>query len=174
MISLPQTQAGRKAKLVEHLLRTTVTLKPGCRHLIQLKRGFWISPHVGTILFALFCKRRIITMPELEDGVSTMLDKEQLRLMDEVCILVDENDNPIGSATKKYCKPCSNKHLAVSNVVSNSVLKVTQWRILIGVYFIADSVSISSILKIGYYFSNEHRRKSPFLTYGAIHVARTH
>lgn len=31
-------------------------------------------------------------------------DEEQIRLMDEVCIVLDENDKPIGSATKKTCK----------------------------------------------------------------------
>ncbi|KAI9732367.1 MAG: isopentenyl-diphosphate delta-isomerase idi1 [Cirrosporium novae-zelandiae] len=30
-------------------------------------------------------------------------DEEQIRLMDEVCIVLDENDNPIGSASKKTC-----------------------------------------------------------------------
>jgi hypothetical protein len=30
-------------------------------------------------------------------------DEEQIRLMDEVCIVLDENDLPIGSATKKLC-----------------------------------------------------------------------
>ena len=30
-------------------------------------------------------------------------DDEQIRLMDEVCIVLDENDNPIGSASKKVC-----------------------------------------------------------------------
>ncbi|KAH0558500.1 isopentenyl-diphosphate delta-isomerase idi1 [Trichoglossum hirsutum] len=30
-------------------------------------------------------------------------DEEQVRLMDEVCIVLDENDNPIGSASKKVC-----------------------------------------------------------------------
>jgi isopentenyl-diphosphate delta-isomerase len=30
-------------------------------------------------------------------------DEEQIRLMDEVCIVLDENDNPIGSASKKVC-----------------------------------------------------------------------
>ena len=30
-------------------------------------------------------------------------DDEQRRLMDEVCIVLDENDNPIGSASKKVC-----------------------------------------------------------------------
>lgn len=30
-------------------------------------------------------------------------DEEQIRLMDEVCIVLDENDVPIGSASKKTC-----------------------------------------------------------------------
>lgn len=30
-------------------------------------------------------------------------DEEQIRLMDEVCIVLDENDMPIGSASKKTC-----------------------------------------------------------------------
>ena len=30
-------------------------------------------------------------------------DEEQIRLMDEVCIVLDENDKPIGSASKKVC-----------------------------------------------------------------------
>lgn len=31
-------------------------------------------------------------------------DDEQVRLMDEVCIVLDENDKPIGSGSKKTCK----------------------------------------------------------------------
>ena len=31
-------------------------------------------------------------------------DAEQIRLMEEVCIVLDENDVPIGSASKKVCK----------------------------------------------------------------------
>jgi isopentenyl-diphosphate delta-isomerase len=31
-------------------------------------------------------------------------DEEQIRLMDEVCIVLDENDKPIGTASKKLCK----------------------------------------------------------------------
>lgn len=30
-------------------------------------------------------------------------DEEQIRLMDEVCIVLDDNDTPIGSGTKKLC-----------------------------------------------------------------------
>lgn len=32
-------------------------------------------------------------------------DEEQVRLMDEVCIVLDEDDQPIGSASKKTCTP---------------------------------------------------------------------
>lgn len=31
-------------------------------------------------------------------------DEEQIRLMDEVCIVLDENDQPIGTASKKVCQ----------------------------------------------------------------------
>lgn len=31
-------------------------------------------------------------------------DEEQIRLMDEVCIVLDNDDKPIGSASKKTCK----------------------------------------------------------------------
>lgn len=31
-------------------------------------------------------------------------DEEQIRLMEEVCIVIDENDKPIGSGSKKTCK----------------------------------------------------------------------
>lgn len=30
-------------------------------------------------------------------------DEEQIRLMEEVCIVLDNDDNPIGSASKKVC-----------------------------------------------------------------------
>lgn len=30
-------------------------------------------------------------------------DEEQIRLMDEVCIVLDNDDKPIGSASKKTC-----------------------------------------------------------------------
>jgi isopentenyl-diphosphate delta-isomerase len=30
-------------------------------------------------------------------------DEEQVRLMEEVCIVLDEDDKPIGSASKKVC-----------------------------------------------------------------------
>jgi isopentenyl-diphosphate delta-isomerase len=30
-------------------------------------------------------------------------DEEQIRLMDEVCIVTDDNDIPVGKASKKIC-----------------------------------------------------------------------
>lgn len=33
-------------------------------------------------------------------------DEEQIRLMDEVCIVLDENDKPIGNLSKKICECC--------------------------------------------------------------------
>lgn len=41
------------------------------------------------------------------EGGDTVLegyDAEQVRLMDEVCIVLDEDDKPIGSASKRVCK----------------------------------------------------------------------
>jgi isopentenyl-diphosphate delta-isomerase len=37
-------------------------------------------------------------------------DEEQVRLMDEVCIVLDDDDKPIGSASKKACE-CLNSSL---------------------------------------------------------------
>jgi isopentenyl-diphosphate delta-isomerase len=43
-------------------------------------------------------------------------DEEQIRLMDEVCIVTDENDAPIGTASKKICmKPPSLSPLEYSS-----------------------------------------------------------
>jgi isopentenyl-diphosphate delta-isomerase len=41
-------------------------------------------------------------------------DEEQIRLMDEVCIVLDDNDVPIGSASKKVCE-WRMPHVAVWN-----------------------------------------------------------
>ena len=40
-------------------------------------------------------------------------DEEQIRLMDEVCIVLDRDDVPIGSASKKVCT-CSAHYLKSS------------------------------------------------------------
>lgn len=38
-----------------------------------------------------------------EGGELAGYDEEQVRLMEEVCIVLDEDDKPIGSASKKTC-----------------------------------------------------------------------
>nr|KMM66330.1 isopentenyl-diphosphate Delta-isomerase II [Coccidioides posadasii RMSCC 3488] len=43
-----------------------------------------------------------------EGGELEGYDEEQIKLMDERCIVVDENDQPIGSGTKKTCHLMSN------------------------------------------------------------------
>lgn len=40
-------------------------------------------------------------------------DEEQVRLMEEVCIVVDNNDRPIGSANKKTCELSASKLLSL-------------------------------------------------------------
>ena len=53
----------------------------------------------------------ILLFPEIDTNLSSArdgdlegYDEEQIRLMDEVCIVLDENDKPIGSASKKICE----------------------------------------------------------------------
>ena len=55
--------------------------------------------------------------PEVDPGLATSApsteaapnddlngyDEEQVRLMEEVCIVVDQNDRPVGSASKRVC-----------------------------------------------------------------------
>jgi len=43
------------------------------------------------------------------DDVLEGYNEEQVRLMDEVCIVVDENDKPIGSGSKKTCSFASHR-----------------------------------------------------------------
>lgn len=43
------------------------------------------------------------TSSSARDGELEGYDEEQIRLMDEVCIVLDNDDKPIGSASKKTC-----------------------------------------------------------------------
>ncbi|XP_032122055.1 isopentenyl-diphosphate Delta-isomerase 1 isoform X3 [Sapajus apella] len=44
--------------------------------------------------------RHFVMMPEIN---TDHLDKQQVQLLAEMCILIDENDNKIGAETKKNC-----------------------------------------------------------------------
>lgn len=69
-----------------------------------------LTPHRQSITAS-----RILTLfPEIDSSLATATtdddnsvldgyDAEQVRLMEEVCIVLDEDDKPIGSASKKVC-----------------------------------------------------------------------
>lgn len=51
-------------------------------------------------------------------------NEEQVRLMDEVCIVLDEEDKPIGSANKKTCELALQLRQGNGGVDCDSVCKV--------------------------------------------------
>jgi hypothetical protein len=85
-------------------------------------------------------------------------DEEQIRLMDEVCIVLDENDLPIATGSKKLCMYFV---FALAKTNSN-VVKVISWRTSIKDSSTGHSLSSSSIRRIGCFCSNERRKRSPF------------
>lgn len=58
-------------------------------------------------------------------------DEEQVRLMDEVCIVLDENDIPIGSASKKTCHLMKNIDLGLLHRAFSVFLFDTHGRLLL-------------------------------------------
>lgn len=50
------------------------------------------------------------------DGDLQGYDEEQIRLMEEVCIVLDENDVPIGSASKKVCRCASIHYFLIAGI----------------------------------------------------------
>lgn len=53
--------------------------------------------------------------PDIDTSSTSELeghDEEQIRLMDEVCIVLDENDQAIGTASKKICTSACPSRLA--------------------------------------------------------------
>ncbi|KAL8164951.1 UNVERIFIED_CONTAM: isopentenyl-diphosphate delta-isomerase idi1 [Gekko kuhli] len=61
-------------------------------------RGSAVWPGSGERIF--LRKISIATMPEIN---TDDLDKQQVQLLAEMCIVIDENDNRIGADTKKNC-----------------------------------------------------------------------
>jgi isopentenyl-diphosphate delta-isomerase len=64
------------------------------------------------------------------DDALTGYDEEQIRLMDEVCIVLDNNDVPIGSATKKLCEysQAEAAHCALEILAYSDHIQVILWR----------------------------------------------
>ncbi|KAK5165509.1 isopentenyl-diphosphate delta-isomerase idi1 [Saxophila tyrrhenica] len=58
-------------------------------------------------------------------------DEEQIRLMDEVCIVLDENDMPIGSASKKVCHLMENINKGLLHRAFSCFLFDSQNRLLL-------------------------------------------
>lgn len=58
-------------------------------------------------------------------------DEEQVRLMDEVCIVLDEDDNPIGSASKKVCHLMDNINKGLLHRAFSCFLFDSQNRLLL-------------------------------------------
>ncbi|KAF1821371.1 IDI1, isopentenyl diphosphate:dimethylallyl diphosphate isomerase [Dissoconium aciculare CBS 342.82] len=58
-------------------------------------------------------------------------DEEQIRLMDEVCIVLDEDDNPIGSASKKVCHLMENINKGLLHRAFSCFLFDSQNRLLL-------------------------------------------
>lgn len=72
---------------------TTVTETESSSFAANILRLF---PEINTQLAAQ-------TRSTTQDSDLAGYDEEQIRLMDEVCIVLDDNDIPIGSASKKVC-----------------------------------------------------------------------
>ena len=66
-----------------------------------------VNPHLST-------SHRTST----EDDDLQGYDEEQIRLMEEVCIVLDDDDNPIGSASKKVCMCFRNVKIPLSKILT--------------------------------------------------------
>lgn len=60
--------------------------------------------------------------PEIDTSSEALQghDEEQIRLMDEVCIVTDANDMPIGKASKKICSSHHCHHIQRSATNSSA------------------------------------------------------
>ena len=83
-----------RSKIKMSTTTTTATMAPAqpasAEYILRL------FPEINTQLAAQ-------TRSATEDQDLAGYDEEQIRLMDEVCIVLDDNDMPIGSASKKVC-----------------------------------------------------------------------
>ena len=71
------------------------------------------------------------TRSATQDADLSGYDEEQIRLMDEVCIVLDENDMPIGSASKKVCHLMENINKGLLHRAFSCFLFDSQNRLLL-------------------------------------------
>lgn len=86
---------GERIQLDKMSATTTVTQTESPSNANRILRLF---PEINTHL-ATQAQSHTVTA----DSDLAGYDEEQIRLMDEVCIVLDDNDAPIGSASKKVC-----------------------------------------------------------------------
>ncbi|KAF2396645.1 isopentenyl-diphosphate delta3-delta2-isomerase [Trichodelitschia bisporula] len=82
-----------------HSMSTTTTVSAPAITAENIVRLF---PEVNTTVIGAAARSSI------SDADLNGYDEEQIRLMDEMCIVVDEDDKPIGSASKKICHLMTN------------------------------------------------------------------
>lgn len=130
------------------------------------------KPLVAEELIRLF--PQIKTHATNQDGQHDTLmdgyDEEQIRLMDEICIAVDNDDKPIGDVSKKICRPLEFS-ISVSRLTAN---KATSTRTSTRVCCIALSLSFSSTVRSDCCSNRERPRRSHFPICGPIPAAPTH
>ncbi|XP_060778507.1 isopentenyl-diphosphate Delta-isomerase 1 isoform X1 [Neoarius graeffei] len=112
-----RTVAGEGQTLLKPV--TVASRRPSEKHTVQLSAGL---SRCG----AAFCNRAGVRMPEIN---TDNLDEKQVRLLAEMCIVVDENDQQTGADTKKNCHLNSNiskglLHRAFSVFLFNSEEKL--------------------------------------------------
>ncbi|EMC91862.1 hypothetical protein BAUCODRAFT_126839 [Baudoinia panamericana UAMH 10762] len=71
------------------------------------------------------------TRSALKDDDLQGYDEEQIRLMDEVCIVLDDHDQPIGSASKKVCHLMENINKGLLHRAFSCFLFDSQNRLLL-------------------------------------------
>jgi hypothetical protein len=128
-----------------------------------------------SILFPSF-KMTATTAKSVQAAFATIdlsgYDAEQSRLMDERCIIVDEQDNAIGALDKKTCT-CF--YCTLSRSVLSKHQQATSWRTSGRVSYIAHSPHLSSVLPTASSCcSSVRRRRSHSLICGQTRVAHTH
>ena len=68
---------------------------------------------------------------EIPDRSLSKLDSSQLKMMEEMCLVVDDNDNAISSASKIDCHRGGGiRHRAFSVLIFDSETSVTVWAVM--------------------------------------------
>lgn len=96
----------------------TQTTTPSAQNILRL------FPEINTALAAQ-------TRQSTQDADLVGYDEEQIRLMDEVCIVLDENDVPIGSASKKISHLMTNINKGLLHRAFSCFLFDSQNRLLL-------------------------------------------